>query len=552
MTARIPASESLTVEFKSDRQKLPDRVLMETVVGMANAQGGSIYLGVEDDGRVTGLHADHHNVSGLAAFIANRTSPPVDVHVELLRSDGLPVARIDVSRATQLTATTDGIVRRRRLKPDGTPETVPFLPHEFASRQSDLGLLDFTARPVAEAGLDDLDPLERARLRQLVEQYGGDAKLLDLEDDALDGALCLTTRRGDRRVPTILGLLLIGRVSALRTHLPTHEVAFQVLDGEEIRFNEFWRSPLLKTFELIETHFNPHNPEQEVQAGLFRVPVPKVDRRAFREAVCNALTHRDFTRRGAVHIRLEAEGLTVSNPGGLVDGVTLENLLITEPRPRNPVLADAFKRIGLVERTGRGVDLIYRGLLRYGRNLPDYSRTDMHSVVVRMSTSDADLAFLSLVLEEENARQRPLPINALIALSAFRSQRRLNRSELARFIQKSEVGAGRVLEALVEHGLIQPHDDGRGRTYTLSPRIYRSLGQPAEYTRQAGFDTMQQEQMVINFVRQHGEIRRKDVMELCQLSQDQAYRLLRRLTAEGILQAVGKKKASFYTLGIDE
>lgn len=549
MTAFIPTSESLTVEFKSDRQKLPDRVLMETVVGMANAQGGSIYLGVEDDGRVTGLHADHHNVSGLAAFIANRTSPPVDVRVELLRSGGLPVARIDVSRATQLTATTDGVVRRRRLKPDGTPETVPFLPHEFASRQSDLGLLDFTARPVAEAGLGDFDPLERARLRQLVEQYGGDAKLLDLEDDALDGALGLTARRGNRRVPTILGLLLIGRLSALRTHLPTHEVAFQVLDGEEIRFNEFWRAPLLKTFELIETHFNPHNPEQEVQAGLFRVPVPKVDRRAFREAVCNALTHRDYTRRGAVHIRLERESLSISNPGGLVDGVTLENLLTTEPRPRNPVLADAFKRIGLVERTGRGVDLIYRGLLRYGRNLPDYSRTDMHSVVVRMSTSDADLSFLSLVLEEENRRQRPLPIDALIALSAFRQQRRLKRSDLARFIQKGEDSAGKVLEALVERGLIQPHGMGRGRTYTLSPRIYRSLGQPAEYTRQAGFDTLQQEQMVRNFVRQHGRITRVDAIDLCQLSRGQAYRLLKGLVEENALIMNGKGKGTYYTAG---
>ena len=409
-------------------------------------------------------------------------------------------------------------------------------------------MLDFTVRPVAEAGLDDLDLLDRARLRQLVEQYGGDAKLPDLDDDALDGALGLTTRRGDRRVPTILGLLLIGCVNTLRTHLPTHEVAFQVLDGEEIRFNEFWRLPLLKTFERIEVHFNPHNPEQEVQAGLFRVPVPKVDRRAFREAVCNALTHRNYARRGAVHIRLETECLTVSNPGGLVDGVTLENLLITEPRPRNPVLADAFKRIGLVGRTRRGVDLIYRGLLRYGRNLPDYSRTDMHSVVVRMSTSDADLAFLSLVLEEENACQRLLPIDSLIVLSVFRSQRRLKRSELACFIQKSKDGTGRVLEALVERGLIQPHGMGRGRTYTLSPRIYRSLGQPAECTCQAGFETMQKEQMVINFVRQHGEIRRKGVMDLCQLSQDQAYRLLRWLTAEGILQAVGKKKASFLTV----
>jgi hypothetical protein len=83
MTRLIPSAEGLTVEFKSDRQKLPDRELLETVVAFANSQGGVIYLGVEDDGRVTGLHPDHRNVGALAAFIANRTSPPVSARVEL-------------------------------------------------------------------------------------------------------------------------------------------------------------------------------------------------------------------------------------------------------------------------------------------------------------------------------------------------------------------------------------------------------------------------------------------------------------------------------------
>jgi len=55
-----------------------------------------------------------------------------------------------------------------------------------------------------------------------------------------------------------------------------------------------------------------------------------------------------------VHVRLSGDTLLISNPGGFVEGVTLNNLLTTEPRPRNPGLADALKRIGLVERTGRG------------------------------------------------------------------------------------------------------------------------------------------------------------------------------------------------------
>lgn len=549
MTDAIPSKESLTIEFKSDLKCLPDRDLMETVVGMANTSGGSLYLGVEDDGRVTGLHADHCNVTGLAAFIANRTSPPVGVSIKVLEQGGLQVARIDIPKAGSLISTSVGMIRRRRLKQDSTPETVPFLPHEFFTRQSDLGLLDYSAMPIEGADVKDFNPLERARLRQLIEQYNGDAGLLDLDDEALDGALGLTVRSGTLRRPTVLGLLLLGRETALRTHLPAHEVAFQVLEGEDIHLNELWRAPLLKAFELIETHFKSRNLEQELQAGLFRVPVPKVDRRAFREAVCNALTHRDYTRQGAVHIRWNMDGLTISNPGGLVEGVTLDNLLTTEPRPRNPALADAFKRIGLVERTGRGVDLIFRGMLRYGRDLPDYSRSDLHSVIVQMSTSDADTAFLALVMKEEQSLGKALPIDSLIALSALRQYRRLNRPELAGFIQKSEDGAGRVLEALVELGLIQSHGAGRGRSYTMSPRTYRTLGQPAEYTRQAGFDLLQQEQMVVNYAHQHGQIRRKDVVELCRLSPDQAYRLLKRLAKKGLLCARGTRKGAFYTPG---
>ncbi len=82
MNRTIPEQESLTVEFKSDRTRLPDKDLIETVVCLANTDGGSIYLGVEDDGQITGLHPQHQNLSTLAAMIGNRTNPPVSVRVE--------------------------------------------------------------------------------------------------------------------------------------------------------------------------------------------------------------------------------------------------------------------------------------------------------------------------------------------------------------------------------------------------------------------------------------------------------------------------------------
>ena len=544
----IPSRESLTCEFKSDRKCLSDKELLEAIICLANTDGGALYLGVEDNGTATGLHPNHSNLQGLSALIANRTVPPLAVTVVELTVNKQSIARITIPQSAEPVATTDGTTKRRRLDVNGKPECIPFFHHEVSTRQASFGNLDMSANPVAGATMADLDPIERARLRQFIKRYNGDHALLELEDAALDGALGLTIRQDNEIVPSFCGLLLIGHEESLRRLVPTHEIAFQVLEDEEVRLNEFSKAPILRSLEWVETLFKPLNPEKEFQAGLFRVPVPRVDSRAFREALANAVTHRDYSKRGAIHIRLETDALIISNPGGLVEGVTLENLLTTEPRPRNPSLADALKRIGLVERTGRGVDLIYRGMLRYGRSQPDYSRTDSHSVVLRMSMADADIAFLGLVLAEENRRSKALPLYSLIALSMFREEMRLTSEQLAKGIQQDKKRAIHTLEELLEAGLVQPHGTGRGRTYTLSPKVYQAIGKELEYTRQAGFEKLQQEQLVLNLVRQRGKVQRKDVMDLCRLNKDQAYQLLKRLRKTGQLNKLGQGKTTYYIL----
>ncbi len=549
MTQLLPPRESLTVEFKSDLKKLPDRELIEALVCLANAEGGELWLGVEDDGTPTGLHAEHRLLEGLAGMVAARTSPSLSVQAEAVELDDVSVARIHVPKAQGEVATTNGVYLRRRIKHDGTPECVAMLPHERASRASSFGLIDVSAQPVAGASLADLDPLERERLRQAVQQYGGDRVLLELDDEALDGALTLTARQPDgSRVPTLTGLLLVGRETSLRQLVPTHEFAFQVLAQQAVRFNEFRRFPLLKALDWLETNFRPYNPEDELQVGLFRVPVPKVDMGAFREAVANALIHRDYHRLGAVHVRLEDEALVVSNPGGLVDGVTLANLLVTEPRPRNPALADAMKRIGVVERSGRGVDKIFRGMLKFGRPAPDYSYTTAQSVVLRLPTAEADLDFRRLVVEHERATNAELPIDSLIALAALRELKRLSADALAERIQRDATSAKRTLEALTEAGMVEAHGATRARSYTLSASLYQAVGNKAAYTRQAGFSPIQHEQMVLSYVQQHGQIKRAEVMDLCRLTEDQAWQLLKRLVSAEKLVKHGERRWSFYTL----
>jgi len=514
---------------------------------MANGQGGEIYLGVEDDGTVTGLHPNHLHLDGLAALIANRTQPTITVTVKSLMVNALPVARITVAKSGSPIATNEGVLKRRRLQANGKPECVPYLPHEFSARLASFGLLDMSAKAVAGATLADFDPIERARLRQFIERFNGDRALLELDDTQLDAALGLTVRTEHGYLPSLTGLLLLGHEASLRALVPTHEIAFQILDGEEVRFNEFSRAPLLRAFEWVETLFKPLNTEREFQSGLFRVAVPKVDHRAFREAIANAITHRDYSLRGAVHVRLTGDALVISNPGGFVEGVTLNNLLTTEPRPRNPGLADALKRIGLVERTGRGVDLIYRGMLRFGRHNPDFGQSDSHSVVLRLSMAAADEAFLKIVLEEETRRGGQMPIDSLIILAALREQRRASSEQLAEWLQKDALHVSASVESLVETGLLQAHGAGRGRSYTLSPDFYRLLGEKSEYTRQAGFDRLQHEQMVKSYVAQHGRITRQEVVELCRLTGDQAYKLLKRLCDEGVIKKQGDNKGRSYT-----
>ena len=543
--ALIQRGESLTLEFKSDLKSLPDRELVASVVSLANTDGGDLLLGVEDDGAVTGLHASHLNISGIPSLVANKTNPALSIRAEQCEINGKFIARLSVPKSRQLVSTSDGLLVRRRLKIDGAPETVPFYPHEFIQRQSSLGLIDPSALALENVQTDQLDPMQRLRLRNAIKKYGGEQSLLSLADEELDGALGLVVNNQGRLCPTVAGLLILGTESILRRCLPAYEVAFQVLRGTDVRVNGFYRKPLLETFEEVELQFNPWVVEEEIQIGLFRVPVPNYDRRAFREVFVNALVHRDFSTLGAVHIKLDDDGLSISSPGGFIEGVTLDNLLVTPPRSRNPLLADIIKRIGLAERIGRGIDRIYEGMLRYGRPLPDYSLSNSHTVNVLLSNAAADLDFLKMVVEQQD-KLGNMPIDSLIILSRLREERRLTTTDLAPAVQKPEPNVRAMLESLVETDFLEAHGTGRGRTYTLSAAQYRKAGKKAEYVRQAGFAPIQQEQMILKFIDKHGSIKRADVMDLCHLSGPQAYRMLKGLTYKGLLKKSGEKKHVVY------
>ena len=548
----IREGESLTVEFKGEeREKLPDRDIYEAVVCLANAEGGTLLLGVENDGRVTG--ARPRDLDQLRAAIFNNTVPAINTDVSQHIVEGLPVVAIELVRRPGVYATARGRCVRRVMGSDG-PRCDPFLPHQHVSRRSDLGELDYSALSVEGATWADLDPLEFERIRQTIRgRPEADKRLLDFADDGeLAKAMELVQTVGDRLVPNVAGLLLLGRKEALRSHLPTHEVAFQVLDARSrVPVNDFFCDPLLKTLEAVEERFSARNDEQEVQVGLFRLPVPDYSLEAFREAVNNAVQHRDYARLGTVHVQMYPDYLFVANPGGFVEGITLDNLLVHEPKPRNRRLADAFRSLGLVERTGRGIDRIYREQLRYGRPVPDYTQSSSDGVRLVLRGGAASLEFAAFVYEQDRADDS-LSLDDLLVLNHLQHERRVDTATVGGLTQRGEAHARGVLERLVERGLIEARGERRGRVYHLSAELYRRLGEPAGYVRAHGFDRIRQEAMVLEYVKGHGRITRRDAAELCSLGLNQASRRLRQLRDEGKLVKQGKGRGSYYELPSEE
>lgn len=542
----LSLGESLNREFKRDAP-IADNELAAAAACLANTEGGWLILGAEDDGQISGLHPTHLPVNpySLQALINNKTVPSVQVQVHIVQMGSQVVAALEVDKSSQVVALSDGRIPKRYIGGQGQAECRFLQPYELASRLAELQQVDYSAQAVSSATWDDLNPLEFERLRQTISQNPrADKNLLELPNQELAQALGLVKSTNQQLVPTIAGLLLVGRQEAIEQKVPTHEAAFQVLSQDQsVLLNEFSREPLLKLFERLEWLLQPYNPEEELSLGLLRIGVPLFPPAAYREAVANALVHRDYARMQAVYIQLvpDAGGLVISSPGGLVDGVNLNNLLVVEPRPRNRTLADAFKRLGLVERTGRGVDRIFLEVLRLGRQPPDYSGTTSDSVRLLLPSGKADLGFVKLISEVKD-----LGWPHLLVLRQTATEGELSVAETALLTQQSDARARSLLEEMVEMGLLEPKGAKRSRVYHLSASVFMYLGQPVAYVHRRGFDTLQQEQMVLTYLRGHGQITRREVASLCHISLAQAEYLMRKLKASGHVQLMGKGRKAYY------
>lgn len=536
--------ESFTVEFKRGRG-LNDTDIVDAVVCLANGQGGLLLLGIENDGSVTGLpprHGDRTDPDRLRALILNNTEPAVATDVEVVRVGEEDVVVVGVVAADSPVGSKSGVFVRRATKADGSPECVPYRAHEIISAGLSLQGRDYAEASARGASVADLDSREFDRFRRLCGDGRGDRGLADASDEEILRALRLI--RPDSGELTLGAILLFGKESALEAYVPTAEVLFQESRAGAISANEQLRLPLFRLADRIRDLIDVRNSEQELMVGLHRVGIPRVPKGIVREAVANALIHRDYSELGPITVRLSDDHLRVASPGGFPPGITFRTLL-DESKPRSVVLAEAFKRAGLVDRYGRGIPDMYLQLLRLGRSGPDYSASNDKMVVVSIPTSDADLEMVRFVIEYEDAEHTRLSLLHLRILHELKAVGGSALADLAATLSVSDAKLRADLVRLTEMGLVEPRGHGRSRRFHLTASFYRSAHASA-YVRLQDTDPIQQDRMVLTYVDQWGSITRAKAAELCRLSPQQARLVLRRLVDAGELELKGEKRGAHY------
>lgn len=546
----IAGGETLTVEFKSDLKRLPDHDLVEAVVALANTEGGWLLLGVEDvSGEITGLHASHRGGGTPVAVIANLTQPPLAVEVKTVEcGTDVEVFAILVPEVHGVVGTTGGYYAKRRLKADGTPETVPMSPFELQSRVSRFQLIDPSAQPIATVPLSKINTLQRERMRESIRRSNtADKALLTLPDQEFDRALELVKDCDGKSYLTLAGVLFLTDEFTIRNAVPAYEAAFQVLKGADVVVNEYSRKPLVELYDNIIERFKARIEETEVMVEARRRAAPNYDLDGFREALTNAIVHRDYAMLGSVVVKLDGHGLSVFSPGGFVEGVTLQNLLSTAPRSRNVLLADITKRIGLAERTGRGVDKIYAGVLRYGRHSPNYDRSDSAGVTLTIAAEPANFMFLNFVLEEELKLHRALTVDELLIFAHAYERHVLTFDQIIKLTQrKPNVVQVTIAEMMERNELVQVEFNGE-KKYLLPPSIVsRISGSVAPRMDKFVYETVRT--MVLRFLQHNESINRGTMVEDFGLNVRTATYILGKMLEDGDIVKEGERRWTIYRL----
>ncbi len=516
--------EGERLEFKSARNNFHFEKLVDYCVALANEGGGTILLGATDE--------RPRQVVGTAAFSEpGRTEAGLyqrlhhRVQLEELTYEGKRLLIVHVPARLPGTAWEHNGRYLRRAGDDLVPIPANELRTMFSEAGSDHSV------SLCDAALSELSPQAIAEFGQRWARKSSNPRIADWETEHLLASAELLV---DGRL-TVAGLILLGTREAMSRHLAQAEIVFEYRSSEAsgpAQDRLELREGFLSIHDALWQKINLRNDRQSYQDGLFRYDIPTFDEVAVREALLNAVAHRDYRLSGSIFVRQFARRLEIVSPGGFPSGITPENIL-DQQNPRNRRLAEALARCGMIERSGQGLNLMVENAIRQSKPLPDFSGSAAHEVRLTLQGTVQDPGFIRFLERVGEERLRSFSTHDFLALDALRRNDVLSPSLLAR------------LPSLVETGVVERHGRGRGARYLLSRGLYASLGKRGTYTRELGLDRQTNKELLLRHIRDNNAEGSplKDLRQvLPALSGPQVQALLHELRDEGRIGVEGTRR----------
>jgi ATP-dependent DNA helicase RecG len=538
------------VEVKAARGGTPKR-LYEPLSAFANQTGGGVLLfGLDEEkgfslvgvGDPQRLQADLTNLASAEMEPALRPQFTVD----------------ETEGETIIAAEIEGIPARQKpcfYKPAGLPKGV-YIRVGNTNRQMTeyevFGYLSGRGQPrddeeiVPDAEVGDLDGALLDDYLGRLRRERSPAVFLEGNREEMLMRLHIVASDGKALRPTLAGLLTFGKYP--QEFFPQLMITFVQFYGtteeektpQGARFldNQRFEGPITEMVERAENHVLGAMRKSSLIEGLFRRDIPEYPREALREAVANAVAHRDYSpyvRGSYIQIRMFADRLEVQSPGGLFGNVTVENLE-EEHSTRNARLMRMMEDLHVVENRGSGIRAMLQAMREANLEPPRFNdRRSSFVVAFRNHTlmNPDTIAWLNrfsrITLSD---RQR-------VALAYLRENPEIANQEYRHLNRVDPATAGQELRGLVQTGLVEQHGFGRGTTYRLS--VSRDL--PSEQAPQAARTPRDR---ILDYVRWHGSINNSECRELLGVGIQRASYLLKKMVAEGKLTPVGSRRNRRY------
>jgi ATP-dependent DNA helicase RecG len=432
---QIEEGEGRTTEFKREYTE----EVKKTVVAFANTAGGALYIGVDDDGTVLGVDSPDSTLLQASNAIRSAIKPDVTMFVDY-RAEKLGKAAIVVVTVQRGTAC-PYYLAGKGIRPEGVyvrqgASSVP------ASERAILNMIKETDGEKYEEMRSLNQDLTFTEAKQFFETKNvpfGPMHQKTLHLQNTDG------------IYTNLGLLLSDQ--------SVHTVklaAFEGFEKEVFKDRQEFQGSLLRQLEEVYTLLDIYNHTHAEVRGLLRTDKRDYPEDALREALLNAIVHRDYAFSSSTFISIFDDRIEFVSIGGLPKGISLDDIMLGLSVPRNEHLADIFYRLRLIEAYGTGIPKIMRSYAE-DRRKPEL-----------MVTANA----FKVMLPNRNVNRRAARLNdvsfagneaKIIALAEEHGE--IVRKDVETALSVSQAMAVRLLRALVDKGALRVINGGKKTRY---------------------------------------------------------------------------------------